>query len=124
MPSSKEEVSRFPWFVDAGQRYHIGRYGEREVFSGGLVQNNHVHDNGQLGIFGYKPVGAIVQNNEIDHNGTLSNRGDACGIKLHGTKGTDSGAYNIVTGNVVHDNAGHGLWVDCDGHDNTLAGLC
>src|SRR5437899_657440 len=36
VPSSKAEVSRFPWFVDAVQRYLIGRYGEREVFSGGL----------------------------------------------------------------------------------------
>src|SRR5207237_866929 len=34
--TSKVEVSRFPWFVDAVQRYLLARYGEREVFSGGL----------------------------------------------------------------------------------------
>jgi penicillin-binding protein 1A len=34
--SSKVQVSRFPWFVDAVQRYLIGRYGEQEAYSGGL----------------------------------------------------------------------------------------
>ncbi len=32
----KEEVLRFPWFVDAVRRYLIDRYGEARVFAGGL----------------------------------------------------------------------------------------
>jgi len=88
--------------------------------TGSTITGNRIHDNQTCGI---ETIAShlTITGNEIDHNGTLSNRGDACGIKLHGTKGTDSGAYNIVTGNVVHDNAGHGLWVDCDGHDNTFS---
>jgi parallel beta-helix repeat protein len=79
-----------------------------EVFSGGLVQNNHVHDNGQLGIFGYKPVGAVVQNNEIDHNNTAyyDQSWEAGGIKICGSSSV------VITGNYVHDNWGTGIWLD------------
>ncbi|HWD73085.1 MAG TPA: PBP1A family penicillin-binding protein [Actinomycetota bacterium] len=34
--SSKVQVARFPWFVDAVQRYLSQRYGDKAVFSGGL----------------------------------------------------------------------------------------
>src|SRR5882672_350020 len=34
--SSKVQVVRFPWFVDAVQRYLSQRYGDKAVFSGGL----------------------------------------------------------------------------------------
>ncbi len=89
--------------------------------NGSTIIGNHIHDNQMCGIE-TAANHLKIDGNEIDHNGVLINRGNACGIKLHGYKGADSGAYSTVTGNIVHDNVGHGLWVDCDGHDNTFSG--
>ena len=93
------------------------------VGTGSTIMGNRIHDNQTCGI---ETVGShmTIEGNEIDHNGTLAARGIACsgGVKLHGTQGKDSGAYNIVSDNSVHDNAGNGLHVDCDGHDNTFSG--
>jgi parallel beta-helix repeat protein len=61
-----------------------------------------------------------ILDNEIDHNGLLVNKGGACGVKLVGYEGADSGAYNTLIGNNVHDNIGNGLWADCDAHDNVF----
>ena len=36
LATSKIQVTRFPWFVDAVQRYLSQRYGDNKVFSGGL----------------------------------------------------------------------------------------
>jgi hypothetical protein len=89
--------------------------------TGSTITGSHIHDNQMCGIE-TAANSLIITGNEIDHNGTLATRGDACGIKLHGYAGADSGAYSTVTGNIVHDNTGHGLWVDCDGHDNSFSG--
>lgn len=89
--------------------------------AGSSIIGNEIHDNGMCGI---ESAGnsLTIAGNEIHGNGLLINKGDACGIKLHGYAGADSGAYSSVTDNVVHDNIGHALWVDCDGHDNTFDG--
>ena len=87
--------------------------------SGSTVIGNYIHDNEVSGI---ETVGnhLTIKGNEVGpHNGIVANAGiDASGIKLHGYFGADSGAYNYVIGNVVHDNVGYGLWSDCDSHDN------
>ncbi len=90
--------------------------------TGSTITGNHIHDNAMCGIETAANYMVITGNDIGPNNGTLANRGDACGIKLHGYLGADSGAYNTVTNNIVHDNTGHGLWVDCDGHDNTFSG--
>lgn len=90
--------------------------------TGSTITGNRIHDNQMCGIETAANYLAITSNEIGPNNGTLANKGDACGVKLHGFLGSDSGAYNTVTNNTVHDNTGHGLWVDCDGHDNTFSG--
>jgi hypothetical protein len=89
--------------------------------TGSTIIGNRIHDNRMCGIE-TAANHLTIRRNEIDHNGSLATKGDACGIKLHGTAGKDSGAYSLVSANLVHNNTGHGLWVDCDGHDNTFSG--
>jgi hypothetical protein len=90
--------------------------------SGSTIIGTHIHHNQMCGIETAANSLTITGNEIGPSNGTLANKGDACGIKLHGLSGSDSGAYNSVTNNSIHDNMGHALWVDCDGHDNTFSG--
>jgi Right handed beta helix region len=89
--------------------------------TGSTIIGSRIHDNQMCGIETAANY-LTITGNEIDRNGTLATKGNACGVKLDGYLGADSGAYNTVTNNVVHDNIGHGLWSDCDGHDNTFSG--
>jgi parallel beta-helix repeat protein len=90
--------------------------------SGSTITNSTIHGNPKCGI---KTIGnsLTITNNEIAHNGSTSTNpiSQACGVKLMGTKGSDSGAYSTVSGNVVHDNVHTALWIDCDGHDNVFS---
>jgi parallel beta-helix repeat protein len=87
------------------------------VGAGSMVRNNHVHDNGQLGIGGYQSSNAVVTGNEVDHNGApqyvLSEGG---GVKFF--KGTNV----TVSNNNVHDNDGTGIWLDTDVVNSTVTG--
>jgi parallel beta-helix repeat protein len=81
------------------------------------IRNNHVHDNGQLGMSGYKSDYAVITGNEIDHNGApqyVTNEGGA--IKFY--KGTGI----TVSNNNVHDNDGSGIWLDTDVVNSTVTG--
>ena len=91
--------------------------------TGSTIRNDRIHGNRMCGIATAANHLTII-GNEIDHNGTLSNQGRACSgaVNLHGVQEKDAGAYNVVSSNTIHDNAGHGLHVDCDGHDNTFSG--
>ena len=79
-----------------------------EIYSGGRVINNHIHHNGQLGIFAYEATNAVISDNEVDHNNTagFDPSVEAGGIKVSQTKGLQ------VLGNSVHDNLGPGIWTD------------
>ncbi len=89
--------------------------------TGSTIIGNRIHDNQMCGIETAANYLTIARN-KIVKNGTLATKGNACGVKLHGYLGADSGAYNTVTNNIVRGNTGHGLWVDCDGHNNTFSG--
>jgi parallel beta-helix repeat protein len=79
-----------------------------EVFSSGTARGNHVHDNGQLGVFAFRADAATIVGNEIDHNNRdLHDQAwEAGGIKVAGTTNL------IVRENNVHDNWGKGIWLD------------
>ncbi len=84
------------------------------VLSGGVVQNNVVTQNGQLGI-GASGAKVVIQSNEISFNNT---GGFDPGWEAGGTK--FSLTTNLtVRSNYVHDNAGAGLWTDTE-NDNAL----
>jgi Right handed beta helix region len=133
---------RFVGVYSDGSQPNISNVGSGPVFSGGqgtfyeglgigpssgiglqpgggsIIMGNHIHDNELSGI---ETVAnnLVINGNEIGpNNGTTAALGDASGIKLHGYAGSDSGAYNLVVNNAVHDNIGHGVWSDCDAHDS------
>jgi parallel beta-helix repeat protein len=82
-----------------------------------VIQGNHIHHNGQLGVAGHG-VGTLLDSNEIDHNNTQGyNVGwEAGGLKFALITGAK------VTNNNVHDNAGMGLWCDVTCYDTTFSG--
>ena len=82
-----------------------------------IVRNNHIHNNGQLGISGFQANNALITINEVDHNGSpqyVTNEGG--GIKFF--KGTNI----TVSNNKVHDNDGDGIWFDTDITGSTITG--
>jgi parallel beta-helix repeat protein len=87
------------------------------------IKNSTIHDNVKCGI---TTVGnsLVITGNDVSQNGSPSTSpiSQACGIKIHGYRGADSGAYSTISGNVVHDNVHTALWVDCNGHDNVFSG--
>jgi parallel beta-helix repeat protein len=88
--------------------------------SGSTIQNSTIHDNPYCGIV---TIGnsLVVRNNEIAYNGNTSlTTSRACGLKILGMDGSDSGAYSRIAGNIIHDNGHNALWVDCDAHGNTF----
>jgi parallel beta-helix repeat protein len=78
------------------------------IGNGAIVRNNHIHHNGELGITGYKDIGATVSGNEVDHNNTsgFDQSMEAGGMKFAGTTSL------TVSHNFVHDNYGVGIWTD------------
>jgi parallel beta-helix repeat protein len=86
------------------------------------VRNNDIHHNGQLGLAGYRSVGAVVSNNEIARNAIGGFAGwETGGAKYVGT------THLTIRGNYVHGNRHHGLWTDTDNVDtvysrNTIIG--
>lgn len=79
------------------------------VGSGGVVRNNRVHRNGQLGI-SPNGSGVLVEDNEISENNT---HGYAAGWEAGGLKGGQVEHLTLRRNN-VHDNYGSGLWCDVD----------
>ena len=90
--------------------------------SGSTIQNSTIHDNNKCGITTFGSS-LLITNNEIARNGSTSTSpiSQACGLKIRGMQGSDSGAYSTVSNNVVHDNVHTALWVDCNGHDNVFS---
>ena len=101
------------------------------VIQGGirwLVQDNHIHHNGEIGIHDLGQ--GLVIGNRIHHNGRYGIAGGgfklvedneiACNANEIGLTG-DSGATKfvfttnlVIRGNYVHDNFSHGIWPDID----------
>lgn len=75
-----------------------------------LVLGNHIHHNDQIGVHAGFPVGdAIVEGNEIafnNHQDTYDMAWEAGGAKFVKTTNL------TVSGNLVHNNHGPGLWTD------------
>jgi hypothetical protein len=99
--------ARADWVVDDSEvrlNHGVGIQGARRI------AGNHVHHNGQLGIGGDGLTAAVVRDNEIDHNNYAGFDG---GWEAGGAKWLNTSRLT-VRGNVVRDNAGHGLWTDTD----------
>ena len=73
------------------------------------ILNNNINHNGQLGLSGYRSVGALVRNNVIAWNAI----GGFAGFETGGAKYVGTTDLTIQ-GNYVHDNRDHGLWTDTD----------
>lgn len=73
---------------------------------GHLIQRNHIHDNGQCGIAGYRSPGTRVRHNRVERNGHAIPGFETAGIKFHFL---DRG---IIEDNLVLDNRGPGIWLD------------
>jgi parallel beta-helix repeat protein len=95
---------------------------------GWQVLNNHIHDNGNLGIGGgigslTVPCRVLIQGNEIAYNNYahVKSAWQAGGLKMTLTEGL------VIRGNHSHDNDGDGLKTDSDNYrtlydDNTVQG--
>jgi parallel beta-helix repeat protein len=88
---------------------------------GSKIRRSTIHDNPDCGI-STAGNSLVIRNNEIRNNGTTTvNTSRACGVKIRGMTGSDSGAYSIVTGNLIHDNGHNAMWADCNAHDNVFS---
>jgi hypothetical protein len=84
--------------------------------AGFLFDRCDVHHNGVAGLNGYRATDLQIRNCTIAFNNTRrwnpdTADGEGGGVKLGETVGA------IIAGNCVHDNAGVGLWLDCDCHE-------
>lgn len=99
------------WTVDSNEL--LLNHGDAiRVNNGMVVENNKVHDNGQMGIGGNGNQ-ILVKNNEVYNNNYAGYSFDweAGGIKV-----ASSATQVTIEGNYVHDNKGPGIHVDisCD----------
>ena len=98
------------WLIEGNEvRYNSGVGIHTGQASGYVVRNNYVHHNGQLGV---KAQGSnvVFEGNEIAYNNTDGHdiKWEAGGGKFLKTNGL------ILRNNYVHDNVGHGIWLDTD----------
>ena len=110
--------ARFPaegrnWLIEDNEV----SYSVSGIFAGSAnrVAYNYVHHNGRYGITGAGD-GLLVEGNEIANNRTDTSRdaGDSSATKFVLTTGL------VVRNNWVHDNQGHGLWLDINNFDSLV----
>jgi hypothetical protein len=80
--------------------------------NGTVIRRNNIHHNGRVGITGGPVTKVLIKGNEIAFNNT---GGYDIYVHAGGTKiiGGTAGSSSIVfVRNRVHDNTGHGLWID------------
>jgi hypothetical protein len=82
------------------------------------VLDNYVHHNGQLGISGWRTMGALYEGNELAFNNTAGFYN--ADWEAGGAKWTES-ADLTVRDNYVHDNKAVGLWFDINDRDVLIA---
>lgn len=112
-PASKRGVVQGgrDWLVQNNHIHHNGEVGIHSI-NGGIVKGNNLHHNGRFGISG---VGfRLIENNEIAFNATEEGHTSVSG----GAKFVRS-ADLVIKGNFIHDNYSNGLHVDI-GSENTL----
>jgi parallel beta-helix repeat protein len=99
------------WTVDSNELL-LNHGAAIRVNNGMVVENNKIHDNGQLGIGGNGDQ-IVVENNEVYNNNYAGYSFDweAGGIKV-----ASSATHVTIEGNYVHDNNGPGIHADisCD----------
>ncbi|MFK4085971.1 right-handed parallel beta-helix repeat-containing protein [Kribbella sp. NPDC020789] len=86
---------------------------------GAILDRNNVHHNGQLGIGQYSTLNGTITGNTVQENNTDGfwiADWEAGGIKTTWSKG------GAVSGNVIADNRGVGLWSDAYDDDRTFSG--
>jgi parallel beta-helix repeat protein len=105
------------WVIDSND-VSFNSTGGIEVWTGGVVTGNRVHDNGQLGIRGFQSTGSLVTKNEVYRNNVV-----VAGFPTSGTFGQawESGGMKFakttnltISNNNVHDNIGNAIWLDTD----------
>ena len=103
------------WLVDHCE--FIYNHGAGIELISGTISNSHMHINGEEG-FGVQGYSITFTGNEVDHNNYAGfNQGFEAGPgKFFGIVG------GTVTSNNVHDDSGHGLWVDGSGYNVTITG--
>jgi len=108
------------WTIDNNEsRYNHGA--GLFIFTDGLMQNNLVHHNGQIGLRGAGD-NVVIQNNEIHNNCEWA--GYNWSWEGGGTKFVYSNSIQILS-NYSHDNSGPGLWTDINNSDSHYEGnLC
>ena len=88
------------------------------VYTDGIVRDNYVHHNGQIGMRSYGD-NILIEENEIAENGNWS--GVNSGWEGGGTKFTHSQDIQILN-NHSHDNFGPGLWTDIENYNSYYEG--
>ncbi|CAN5895910.1 hypothetical protein BH23ACT10_BH23ACT10_07120 [soil metagenome] len=101
------------WTIERNDVRHNHGGGVRA--HGGRVLENHIHDNGQIGLIG-TGTDQVVRGNEIDHNNIagFDDTWEAGGTKFAYSTGL------LIEGNNVHHNRGPGLWTDINNIDTTV----
>jgi len=104
------------WIVE-GNEIHNNAAAGVSVHNGMLLRNNDIHHNGQIGISGVANAASpifdlTITNNQVHDNvdGTAPQVLHEGGMKLVGARNS------TISGNVVTDNRGMGIWCDigCD----------
>jgi len=101
------------WLVENNEIDHNSNgtartYGIR-IGSEWVVRGNVIHDNGWVGIEGWKAVDTLIEGNEVYANPTAwfkDDIGEAANIKLYGC------GRITLRGNYVHDSVFRGIWLD------------
>src|SRR5215469_16797978 len=103
------------WLVDHCE--FVYNHGAGIELISGTISNSHMHINGEEG-FAMQGYSITFTSNEVDNNNYAGfNQGFEAGPgKFFGIIG------GTVTGNNVHDDSGHGLWVDGSGYNVTITG--
>ena len=87
------------------------------------LRGSHMHDNATYGLSGGPGSGMLVEGNEWDQNGgTPDGGGSTGGSKIVGTDVNPGTVGLIFRDNIVHNNAGPGIWCDGNCHDVTYDG--
>ena len=106
-----EMTNRSGWTLEATE-VRLNHGSGIRIGPGARILRNNIHHNGRIGINGGPVSSVLIEGNEIAFNNT---RSYDVGVHAGGAKitGGSVGSSNIVwRGNWVHDNTGHGLWMD------------
>ena len=102
--------------IDHNSNGEARAYGLR-IGSRWIVRRNRIHDNGWVGIAGYRATDTVIEFNEIYANPPApfeDTIGEAANIKLFAC------GRIVIRGNDVHDAPFRGIWVDTSQPDMTI----